>query len=69
MKKTTTEVLARLDRIVPASDTRREMGSLFDYIETGKPVRTEQVSPPSWKEQRAKVEQIARQALDWANAR
>ena len=43
VKKTATEVLAELDRIVPASETRREMGSLFDSIETGKPARTVQV--------------------------
>jgi len=69
VKKTATEVLARLDQIIPTSYTRREMGSLFDSIETGKPARTEQVSPPARKEQRARVEQDARQALNWANAR
>jgi hypothetical protein len=69
VKRTATELLAGLDQIVPASDTRREMNSLFDSVETGKPARTVQVSPPSRKGQRAKVEQVARQALEWANAR
>jgi hypothetical protein len=69
VKKTATEVLARLDQILPASDTRREMSSFLDGIETGKPARTKQVSPPERKEQRARVEQVARQALNWANAR
>ncbi len=69
VKKTATEVLAHLDQFVPASETRREMGSLFDGIETGRPTRTVQVPAPAQKEQRAKVEQVARQALDWANAR
>ena len=67
VKKTATEVLAQLDQIVPASETRREVGSLFDGIETGKPARTVQV--PARQEPRAKAEQAARQALDWANAR
>ena len=69
VKKTASEVLAQLDQILPASDTRREMDSFFDNIETDKPARTEQVSPPDRKQQRAKVEQVARQALNWANAR
>jgi hypothetical protein len=48
---------------------RREMGSFFDGIETGQPSRTQQVSSQARREQRAKAEQVARQALDWADAR
>ena len=65
VKKAATELLARLDQ----ASTRREMGSFFDGIETGQPARTEQVSSQARKEQRAKAEQAARQALEWAKAR
>ncbi len=69
VKKAATQVLARLDQDFPMSSTRREIGSFFDSIESGKPARTEQVSNQARKQQRAKAEQVARQALDWANAR
>ena len=69
VKKAATELLARLDQDWPTSSARREMGSFFDSLETGKPARTEQVSNQAQKEQRAKAELAARQALEWAKAR
>jgi hypothetical protein len=67
VKKVATQVLARLDQFIPERAARRDLGSLFDSIESGKPVATEQASGQARKEQRAKVELVARQALDWAN--
>jgi hypothetical protein len=69
VKKAATGVLAQLDQVLPTSFARRDMGSFFDSLETGKPPRTEQVSSEARKEQRAKAEQVARQALDRANGR
>ena len=69
VKRVATELLARLDQILPTSSARREMGSFFDNIETGKLARSEQVPSQVRKEQRAKAEHVARQALDWVNAR
>ncbi len=67
VKKVATELLARLDQDLPAAFTRREVGSFFDGIETGKAARTQQVPNQGRKEQRANAEQVARKALDWAN--
>ena len=69
VKKTATDLLNRLDEVLPAFQKRREMGSFFDGIETGKAARTQQVPNQDRKEQRAKAELAARQALEWAKAR
>ena len=62
VRKSAEALLARL----PEEPTRRNLNSLLDGMETGKPARTERVSDPDRKEQRAELEQIARKALAWA---
>ena len=69
VKRAATELLARLDQDWPTSSARREMGSFFDSLETGKPARTRQAPNQDRTEQRAKAELAARQALEWAKAR
>jgi len=67
VKKAAAELLTRLDQAL--STTRREMTSFFEGIDTGQPARTEQVPDKARPEQRARAEQVARQALEWASAR
>ena len=69
VRKAATDLLDRLDELVPDGRSRREMGSLFDNIENGAPVRTERSTDARRQELRAKTEQLAREALAWANAR
>jgi hypothetical protein len=66
VKKAATQMLARLDDILPGYSTRRNLDSLLEGIETGQPAKTERVSNQEQKDQRAEAERIARQALDWA---
>ena len=68
VRKTAAGTLARLDELIPESSPRREMGSFFDSIETGQPAKTEQRSSPDRKADRARLQQIAREALNWADA-
>jgi hypothetical protein len=44
----------------------RNLSSLFDGMETGKPARMVQVADPNRNAQRAELEQTARKALAWA---
>ncbi len=69
VKKAATELLSRLDEVLPEQTTRRNLNSLWDSVETGKPARTEKTPDQRRMEQRAEVEQIARQALAWADKR